>query len=109
MLDFLNQYPAPSRKAAIQYVKNALYTDIRNSNMTDEMVTLIISKEIDDFGSFGSHAAWLTYIAEELVCKCKYVIVEQPNHEICMGTKFVYTTCQTELCVCNATLDLGHT
>lgn len=95
MLDHYSAYPAPTRQAAIAYVKHALHTEIMESGLRDDEVTQVIVREIDTFGSFGSQAAWLMYTAQQLVSNTQrslfytthYVLVEQPN----------------------ATIDLGHT
>lgn len=79
MMDYMSDFPGPSRDAAIRYVIRTLRSDDSTTIRMDEhALYVLVSEEYDSMGPMGSQACWLAVTSNVLISNTKARL--QTNH-----------------------------
>jgi hypothetical protein len=106
MMDYLSDFPGPSKDAAIRYVIRALRSDDSTTIRMDEhALYVLVSEEYDAMGPMGSQACWLAVTSNGLIANTKarlqtshspnlatseMVVVLNPDHQRMVGKHEAY-------------------
>lgn len=72
MMDYLSDFPGPSKDAAIRYVIRVLRSeDSTTIRMDDNALYALVSEEYDAMGPMGSQACWLAVTSNMLITNTK--------------------------------------
>tara|TARA_Y100000389_G_scaffold191319_1_gene217303 strand:- start:156 stop:464 length:309 start_codon:yes stop_codon:yes gene_type:complete len=98
MMDYLSDFPGPSKDAAIRCVIRMLRSDDSTTIRMDEhALYAIVSEEYDTMGPMGSQACWLAVTSNMLIANtkarlaqfcdisAKVVAVSNPDHQLMIG------------------------
>jgi hypothetical protein len=100
MMDYLSEFPGPSKDAAIRYVIREIQGEPTHALLDEHALYIIVSTEYDAMGPIGSQACWISVTANVLIAKTKvrlrlceqktslsvdHVLVFNPDNKLMIG------------------------
>ena len=79
MMDYMSEFPCPPKKVIVFNTVQQIFEDFEKFGITKEEMYVIAESEYEQFGKFGSQAAWLTITGPLFIKSVKNRITTKYN------------------------------